>query len=159
MNQRGFTLIELMIVVAIIGILASIAIPAYQDYTVRAQVVEAFSLASEIKGAVQEFRKDRGRMPRNNREAGVPEADKLIGNYVSQIVVENGALHIRMGNHANKLIADHVITLQPIVVTGSPASPMSWRCGMRSIPTGMEGVGENRTDMDNKYMPTACRGE
>jgi type IV pilus assembly protein PilA len=159
MKQRGFTLIELMIVVAIIGILASIAIPAYQDYTVRAQVVEAFSLASELKGAVQEFRKDRGRMPRNNREAGVPEADKLIGNFVTQIAVADGALHISMGNHANKLIDGRVVTLQPIVVTGSPASPMSWRCGTRAIPSGMEGVGENRTDIDRKFLPTACRGD
>jgi len=159
MLQRGFTLIELMIVVAIIGILASIAIPSYQDYTVRAQVVEAFSLASELKGSIQEFRKDRGRMPRNNREAGLPEPDKLIGNYVKQIEVADGALHIRMGNHANKLIDGKIITLQPLVVTGSPASPMSWRCGLRSIPNGMEGVGDNRTDIERKLLPTTCRGD
>ena len=159
MSQRGFTLIELMIVVAIIGILASIAIPAYQDYTVRAQVVEAFSLATELKGSVQEFRKDRGRLPRNNHEAGVPEPDKLIGNFVTQIEVEDGALHIRMGNNANKLIEGKVVTLQPLVVTGSPASPMSWRCGLRSIPKGMEGAGANHTDIDRKFLPAACRGE
>ena len=159
MSQRGFTLIELMIVVAIIGILASIAIPAYQDYTVRAQMVEAFSLASELKSAVQDFRKERGRMPHNNREAGLPEPDKLIGNYVRRIEVGDGALHITMGNHANKNILDRVVTLQPLVVTGSPASPMSWRCGQRSIPNGMEAVGENLTDVDRKFLPTNCRGD
>jgi type IV pilus assembly protein PilA len=159
MKQSGFTLIELMIVVAIIGILASIAIPSYQDYTVRAQVVEAFSLASELKGAVQEFRKDRGRLPRNNREAGVPEPDKLIGNFVTQIEVDGGALHIHMGNNANNLIEGKVVTLQPLVVTGSPSSPMSWRCGLRTIPKGMEGAGANHTDMENKFLPAACRGE
>ena len=158
MHHRGFTLIELMIVVAIIGILASIAIPSYQDYTVRAQVVEAFTLASEIKGSVQEFRKERGRMPANNREAGIPPADKLIGNYVTSIDVVGGALHVRMGNHSNKLIEGHVVTLQPLVVTGSPASPMSWRCGRRSVPDGMEAVGENRTDIDDKFLPSSCRG-
>jgi type IV pilus assembly protein PilA len=157
--QRGFTLIELMIVVAIIGILAAIAIPSYQDYTVRAQVVEAFSLASELKSSVQEFRKDRGRLPRDNHEAGVPEPDKLIGNFVTQIEVDGGALHIRFGNNANKLITDKVITLQPLVVTGSPASPMSWRCGMRAIPKGMETAGGNRTDIDRKFLPSMCRGE
>jgi len=159
MTDRGFTLIELMIVVAIIGILASIAIPAYQDYTVRAQVVEAFSLASELKGSIQEFRKERGRLPRNNHEAGVPAADKLIGNYVTQIEVTDGALNIKMGNHANKLIEGGIVTLQPLVVTGSPASPMSWRCGLRSVPAGMEAVGENRTSIDDKFLPSACRGD
>jgi type IV pilus assembly protein PilA len=157
--RRGFTLIELMIVVAIIGILASIAIPAYQEYTVRAQVVEAFSLASELKGAVQEFRKDRGRLPRNNHEAGVPEPDKLIGNFVTQIEVEDGALHVHMGNNVNNLIEGKIVTLQPLVVIGSPASPMSWRCGLRSIPHGMQSAGANHTDLDRKFLPTACRGD
>jgi type IV pilus assembly protein PilA len=159
MKHHGFTLIELMIVVAIIGILASIAIPAYQDYTVRAQLVEAFSLASELKGSVQEFRKDRGRLPRDNHEAGIPEPDKLIGNYVSQIEVDGGALHVHMGNNANKLIEGKIVTLQPLLVIGSPASPMSWRCGLRTIPKGMEGAGPNHTDIDRKFLPAACRGE
>ena len=98
--QKGFTLIELMIVVAIIGILAAVALPAYQDYTIRAQVTEAFSLASELKGSIQEFRKDRGRMPRNNAEAGVPEAQFLIGNYVTGIEVRDGALRTAAGTLA-----------------------------------------------------------
>ena len=157
-QPSGFTLIELMIVVAIIGILASIAIPAYQDYTIRAQVTEAFSLASELKGSIQEFRKDRGRMPRNNAEAGVPEAQFLIGNYVTGIEVRDGALHVQFGNNANSMIASQTLTLQPLIVTGSPASPMSWRCGLRSIPKGMEAVGENRTSVDQKYVPASCRG-
>jgi len=159
MNERGFTLIELMIVVAIIGSLAGSAIPASQDYTVRAQVVEAFSLASELKGSIQEFRKDRGRLPRNNHEAGIPEPDKLIGNYVAKIEVEGGALHIHMGSNVNKAVDGKIVTLQPLLVTGSPASPMSWRCGLRAIPEGMEGAGTNHTDIDRKFLPAACRGE
>jgi type IV pilus assembly protein PilA len=157
MHARGFTLIELMMVVAIIGILASIAIPAYQDYTIRAQVVEAFSLAGELKGSVQEFRKDRGRLPQTNAEAGVPEPAQLIGNYVTAIEVQNGALHVHFGNNVNVAIAGKVLTLQPLVVTGSPASPMSWRCGMGRVPQGMETVGDNRTDVDPKYVPSVCR--
>ena len=159
MRHRGFTLIELMIVVAIIGILASIALPAYQDYTTRAQVVEAFSLASELKGPIQEFRKDRGRFPANNHEAGVPEPQFLIGNYVTSIDLKNGAINVHFGNNANQLIHDKILTLQPLVVTGSPASPMSWRCGLRKIPKGMEAVGDNLTDLDRKFTPSSCRGE
>jgi type IV pilus assembly protein PilA len=158
MRVRGFTLIELMIVVAIIGILASIAIPAYQDYTIRSQVVEAFSLASELKGSIQDFRKDRGRLPANNREAGVPEPEFLIGNYIERIDVTNGAMHIHFGNNINANLIGKVLTLQPLVVTGSPASPMSWRCGRRDIPKGMEAVGANQTTVEDKYVPSSCRG-
>jgi type IV pilus assembly protein PilA len=155
---RGFTLIELMIVVAIIGILASIAIPAYQDYTIRAQVVEAFSLASELKGSIQEYRKVRGEMPRDNAAAGLPGPAMLIGNYVSRVEVAEGALNITFGNLVNKNIDGKILTLQPLVVPGSPMSPMSWRCGLRQIPKGMQAVGTNRTDVDGKFLPTTCRG-
>jgi type IV pilus assembly protein PilA len=157
MKGKGFTLIELMIVVAIIGILAAIAIPAYQDYTIRAQVVEAFSLASELKGSIQEFRKERGRFPANNAEAGVPEPQYLIGNFITRIEVRAGVLTMQFGNNANVLLKDKLLSLQPLVVTGSPASPMSWRCGLRAIPKGMEAVGDNRTDLDRKFVPASCR--
>jgi len=156
MRQRGFTLIELMIVVAIIGILASIAIPAYQNYTIRAQATEAFSLASELKGPIQEYRKERGRFPADNAAAGVPPADKLIGNYVTRVEIRDGAISITFGNFVNKAIDGQVLTLQPLVVTGSPASPMSWRCGYRGVPRGMEAVGENRTTVNPIFLPTAC---
>lgn len=157
MRQSGFTLIELMIVVAVIGILAAIAIPAYQNYVIRAQVTEAFSLASELKGPIQEYRKERGVFPANNAAAGVPEPNKLIGNYVTQVEVKDGAITVTFGNFVNKIIDGQVVTLQPIVVKGSPASPMSWRCGYRGVPTGMEPVGENRTNMDFKFLPSSCR--
>jgi type IV pilus assembly protein PilA len=157
MRHSGFTLIELMIVIAIIGILASIAIPAYQSYTIRAQVTEAFSLASELKGPIQEYRKERGMLPADNAAAGVPAPEKLIGNYVTRVEVNQGAISVTFGNFVNKSIDGQIVTLQPIVVKGSPASPMSWRCGYRGVPNGMEPVGENRTNMDAKFLPVSCR--
>lgn len=157
MNQNGFTLIELMIVVAIIGILASIAIPAYQDYTIRAQVVESFSITGELKLSIKDYYKDRGRFPADNDEAGVPVAEFLIGNYVKKVDVVDGAMHVEFGNYVNSNLQEQVLTIRPIFVSGSPTSPISWICGYRIPPEGMEAVGEDRTTLSTKHMPAACR--
>ena len=121
-----------MIVVAIIGILASIAIPAYQDYTIRAQVVEAFSITSELKVSIRDYYKDRGRFPADNEEAGVPEAKFLIGNYVKRVDVVDGAMHVAFGNYVHSVLSEQVLTIRPIFVSGSPTSPISWACGLCS---------------------------
>jgi type IV pilus assembly protein PilA len=157
MKSQGFTLIELMTVVAIIGILASIAIPAYQDYTIRAQVVESFSITSELKLSIKDFYKDRGRFPANNAEAGVPESKYLMGNYVKRVEIVNGAMHVEFGNHVNAQLTGKTLTIRPILVSGSPASPFSWNCGYRTPPDGMEAVGEDRTTLDNVHLPGSCR--
>ena len=157
MKHKGFTLIELMIVVAIIGILASIAIPAYQDYTIRAQVVESFSITGELKLSIQDFYKDRGRFPANNEEAGVPDAKYLIGNYVRSVEVVDGAMHVKFGNHVNSQLLEQVLTIRPIFVSGSPSSPISWTCGYRTPPEGMEAVGDDRTTLSNTHLPSSCR--
>jgi len=156
-QQTGFTLIELMIVVAIIGILAAVALPAYQSYTVRAQVVESLVITGELKNSVAEQYKYSGRFPESNAAAGIPEANLLLGNYVDSIAMENGAFHVRFGNKVNSQLQGKFITIRPIVVTGSPSSPFSWVCGYSEAPEGMEFVGENKTDADLALLPSSCR--
>jgi type IV pilus assembly protein PilA len=157
-KEHGFTLIELMIVVSIISILASIAIPSYQNYTVRAQIAEAMMLAADLEKNIKEVYQAKGAFPANNREAGLPDAKYLIGNYVQRIDVENGALHIKFGNKAYKQIADKILSLRPLVVPKSPASPISWNCGGSAPPDGMKAMGENRTSIAREFLPYACRG-
>ncbi|HFB0542848.1 TPA: pilin, partial [Neisseria gonorrhoeae] len=94
--QKGFTLIELMIVIAIVGILAAVALPAYQDYTARAQVSEAILLAEGQKSAVTEYYLNNGEWPKDNASAGVASASKIIGKYVKQVEVKNGVVTAQM---------------------------------------------------------------
>ena len=157
MTRNGFTLIELMIVVAIIGILASIAIPAYQDYTIRAQVTESFSITNELKLSIRDFYKVSGRFPADNAEAGVPAVEHLLGNYVTGVEVVDGAMHVEFGNNVNANLSGATITIRPIYVTESPTSPISWVCGYGEPPNGMSAAGEDRTTLDGKHMPAACR--
>ncbi|WP_223670837.1 pilin [Kangiella shandongensis] len=156
-NNHGFTLIELMIVVAIIGILAAIALPAYQDYTVRAKIAESISLASEIQGSVKEYYKYHTKFPSDNHEAGVPKAKHLMGNYVSSIQVEQGAIHVTLGNKVNAPVKGKILSLRPIYVEASPTSPISWVCGGDAPPEGMLASGEDKTNIEPKYLPASCR--
>jgi type IV pilus assembly protein PilA len=161
MNQlkrvRGFTLIELMIVVAIIGILASIAIPAYQDYTIRAQVVEAFALVDEVKPSVRDHYRERRVWPEDNEDAGTPAPEHLLGQYVAGIVVEGGAMHVRFGNKAHTSLSGTTLTIRPLYVTANPSSPIAWNCGRSAPPQGMSPQGMDRTDVPSKFLPSACR--
>lgn len=156
-NQQGFTLIELMVVVAIIGILASIAIPQYQTYIQRAEVVEAMSITSDIKQEITQYYKDEMSFPSNNYAAGVPQPEKLIGNRVTSVRVEQGAVHVTLGFKASALLQGKIISFRPAVVEGSPTSPMTWLCGYDEPVTGMQAIGENLTDIPAEVLASSCR--
>ena len=155
--SNGFTLIELMIVVAIIGILASIAIPAYQDYTIRAQVAEGIMLIDELKPSIRDFYRDRGVFPNDNAMAGVPAPEHLLGQYVAGVEVVDGAMNIRFGNKAHTSLSGSTLTIRPIYVTANPTSPISWNCGFSSPPNGMSAQGADVTDVSPTFLPASCR--
>jgi type IV pilus assembly protein PilA len=164
--QQGFTLIELMIVVAIIGILAAIAIPAYQDYTIRAQVTEGLNLASAVKTGVAETFANTGAWPVDLPAAGGDATGILpSGKYVESIDVANGTITITFGNEANaQLVASGpTLTLQPMI---SENSDVIWLCGyfagtnivgMTDPASGASDAGA--TDVEPKYLPQSCRVE
>jgi type IV pilus assembly protein PilA len=154
--QKGFTLIELMIVVAIIGILAAIAIPAYQDYTIRAQVTEGLNLAGAVKAGVAESYAQRGTWPANNVEAGLDATPTNIsGKYVTGVNVTTGVITITYGNQANTAIATKTLLITPGV---SPNSDVSWICGAHATPTGITAVTTPVAGtLLEKYRPNVCR--
>ncbi|HFB9748760.1 TPA: pilin, partial [Neisseria gonorrhoeae] len=124
--QKGFTLIELMIVIAIVGILAAVALPAYQDYTARAQVSEAILLAEGQKSAVTGYYLNNGKWPKNNDEAGVASSSSIKGKYVKQVEVKNGVVTAQMASsNVNKEIKDKRLSLWAKRENGS----VKWFCG------------------------------
>jgi type IV pilus assembly protein PilA len=158
-NESAFTLIELMIVIAIIGILATIALPSYQDRVIRAQVSEGLGLADFVKQSVAAHYARNRSMPRSNAAAGLPESKLIIGNYVTGINVKDGAIDITFGNRANKYLVGKTITLRPAVVAAAPVVPIAWVCGNASAPEKMKVMGENTTNLPPSHLPIDCRSE
>ena len=160
--QKGFTLIELMIVVAIIGILAAIAIPAYQDYTIRAQVTEGMNLAAAAKAAVAETFLNRGKAPLNRTAAGMSAtATDTVGKYVQSVEVTNGTITITYGKEANAAINNATLNLVPFI---SADNSVSWKCGGAQDPTTTKMTGVTVATGGTlsgatmvKYLPAACR--
>jgi type IV pilus assembly protein PilA len=140
--SAGFTLIELMIVVAIIAILAAIAIPAYQDYLIRAQVSEGFVLADGVKSAVWDYFSNTGNFPLDNPSAGLASSTSISGKYVSSVNVAGGSIKVLFGGpQANVAIkpSNQYLILSP---TSGPGS-ITWTC--------------TPSKLDPKYLPTVCR--
>ena len=136
--QQGFTLIELMIVVAIIGILAAVAIPAYQDYTKRAHVTEGLSLASSGKTAVTEFYNSKGYLPPSNTSAGLALPASIAGNAVTSVTNLNGVLQIV---YNTKVATGAQLDLSPTTSIGG----VKWTCKI------------NGTTMKAQWVPSSCR--
>ncbi|MBH6392479.1 pilin [Neisseria meningitidis] len=156
--QKGFTLIELMIVIAIVGILAAVALPAYQDYTARAQVSEAILLAEGQKSAVTEYYLNHGIWPGDNNSAGVASSTDIKGKYVKEVKVANGVITAEMkSSGVNKEIQGKKLSLWAKRQDGS----VKWFCGQPvtrdANATDADVTADGTNKIDTKHLPSTCR--
>ncbi|MBH6069846.1 pilin [Neisseria meningitidis] len=159
--QKGFTLIELMIVIAIVGILAAVALPAYQDYTARAQVSEAILLAEGQKSAVTEYYLNHGIWPGDNTSAGVATSTDIKGKYVKSVEVKNGVVTATMASsNVNNEIKGKKLSLWAKRQNGS----VKWFCGQpvtraaTDTDTAVTAANDNSNNgINTKHLPSTCR--
>jgi type IV pilus assembly protein PilA len=155
--ERGFSLLELMIVIGIIAILALIALPGVPDKLIRDRIVESLKLTDIAKVPVAATWARVAMMPLDNVGAGLPVADKIVNDYISSVAVESGAIQVTFGNHANVAVQGKVLTLRPAVVEDAPVVPVTWVCGNAEAVPRMTARGLNKTTVPERYLPLSCR--
>jgi len=148
---------EMAIALAILAILATIAVPSLMDGMIRDQVASAGPLADLAKAPIAQSWATVQTLPADNTAAGLPPAEKIVGNYVSAVAVNNGAIDITFGNSASGGIQGKILTLRPAVVADTPVVPVTWICGNAGVPAQMTVMGENRTNIQANYLPANCR--
>jgi len=158
-HASGFTWIELLLVLFVLGMLALLAIPSMQEGALRRQVKEGLALADVGKTAVQAAWGATAEMPADNKAAGLPEPEKIVGTLVSAVRVDQGAITLTFGNNASKAIEGKKITLRPAVVADQLVVPIAWLCHRANVPKGMEvRGGRDETDLKPENLPVECRG-
>lgn len=158
LNGAGFTFIELILVVGIIGVLAAVALPAYQDYTTRARIAEAMTLAGEAQRAVVEYYDRWGRLPLNNAAAGLPRPEAYRGRVVTGITVNSGVVEVAVAWQEGGSGKGRIY-LRPAVNKAYPTGPLAWLCNNTGrLGEGFEAVGSVGQDMvAAKFLPGSCR--
>ncbi len=155
--QAGFSAVEMMVVVAIIAILAMIAIPSSLGRIIKEQVLAAIPLSDAAKEPIAAQWKALKTLPADNAEAGLPTPDKVVSNFISVLEVKEGVIHMTFGNKANAKLQGKMLSIRPAVIEESQAVPIAWVCGNAKAPDKMTVLGDNKTDIESKYLPFACR--
>ena len=149
-----------MFVVAIIAILAAIALPSNVGRLTRHRVNETISLVTPYQYNIKNHYKDPltlGTFPEDNLTAGIPEPEKILGKYLKRMEVNDGAMHLILGQELPESLHDKIVSLRPIYVEDNPDNGIEWICGHANIPNGMLAAGENLTDIDPLFLPPSCR--
>ena len=153
----GFTLIELMVVIAIIGILALMALPSFYSKNVADQIGTITPLVTTAQAPVSLMWGTMQKLPADNAAAGLPAADNMVGNYVSSVQIANGVVNVTFSNRAMPALNGKELSYRPAVVPNEPLVPITWVCGNASAPPKMAVQGINQTSIDARYLPHTCK--
>lgn len=156
-RKAGFSLLELMIVVAVIAILAMIALPSFTGRILREQINAALTLTDFVKQRVAIHYAANKAFPADNAAADLPPADRIVNKVVSSVGVREGAITITFGNQAHRALAGKRISLRPAFVPDFPQVPISWICGGAPVPDKMKTNGTDETSVEPANLPVACR--
>lgn len=155
-RSRGFSLLEMMIAVAIVAVLATLAVPSLLRPAVRDQVVTSAPLIDLAKKQVQAVWAATQALPADNAAAGLPAPAQMVGNYVRAVTITDGVIDITFGNAAHAEIAGKVLSIRPAVVEDAPMVPIAWVCAFAPVPDRMTVHGENRTTIPRVGLPVNC---
>lgn len=155
--SRAFTLLEMMIVLAIVSVLMLAMIPANTGRIDQAYIAETIDLVRKYQPVISKYFDVHQEFPADNQAAGLPEAKTILGNYLTSVLVEDGAMHLTLGNKIRPELSGKVISLRPIFVPNTVNTPVSWVCANDSIPANMLAAGENRSNVPLASLPLSCR--
>lgn len=157
-RQSAFTLIEIVMVIAIIAILAALALPSRLGEITQKRLIETLELVEHYKPLIENYYYSHaGEFPDDNDAAGLPEPNKILGNYLEKVEVRAGAMHLYLGQKLPENLHNEIVTLRPVFVKDSVDSRISWICGYDKKPSGMEAAGVNLTSVEKVFLPGRCR--
>jgi type IV pilus assembly protein PilA len=156
-RSGGFSMMEILVVIAIVAILATLAVPSYLDKIVRDQILEALPLADIAKNPVAASWAALQSFPADNAAAGLPVPEKIVNNFVSSVLVRDGAIDLTFGNRASGVIKGKVLSLRAAVVEDAPIVPVTWVCGYARAPDKMTAKSTDNTSVPARYLPLKCR--
>ena len=155
--KNGFSAIEMMVVVAVIAILAMIAIPSGVERIAKEHVLAAVPLANIAKDPIAAQWKLLKTLPVDNKDAGLPAPDKVVSSFISAVTIKDGVINMTFGNKANPKLKGKILSIRPAVIEDAQIVPIAWVCGYAKAPNKMQLLGTNQTNIEDRYLPLACK--